>query len=308
MRRIAVLLALALLVPAAAAQELSVTPPTVEEGVQEAGDQFYGQFRVYTATDREMRYSLSARPGDRNAFRNVKQDELARFSEQDCSGCIQFLQEGGALDEQDRALSSAGAETDRWETVGFVVEVPEDADPGYHLIEVVPRPEIAGQGSVNVVSTAAVPIVFRVPGEAERSGKIIGVRAGSHYDGGQTVEATFYNDGTVTVRAGFRFVINRTDGQRRVGAGGERVAPGESATFSTRVDDDLVNDTFEVRAVADYGTGDASASAALSVAPVAQPAGTAPEPPAGPSPLLVALAALLLAGTSVATWRVVRYA
>lgn len=306
--RVLLLLAvLAAAAPFAAAQTLSVSPPTVEEGVQEPGSQFYGQFRVYTDSGQEMEYALSARPGSLDGFENVKPDALERFSAQDCSGCVRFLQGGGDLAERDRSLSTGGGETDRWATVGFVVQVPEDAEPGYHMIEAIPRPEVPGQGSVNVVSTAGVPVVFRVPGEATRSGKIIGLRAGDRYDGYQTVEATFYNNGTVTVRANFELVINRTDGTRRRGAGGRRVAPGESATFSARIDDDLLNETFGVRAVTDYGTGTAESSRRLPLAAVEQR--PAPEPGrAGPSPVALALAVLVLLASSLVTWRVIRYA
>lgn len=310
--RVALLcLLLAAFVPAAAAQsmDIAVSPPRLDAGELQPGDGVVEQFTVLTDADADISIALDTRTGSLRTFRRLRPDAADRFSAQDCSGCVEYLSGGGELPEQDEELSGGGQATDRWQTVKFFLDVPDDIEPGSHLLELTPQPTVPGRGAVSVASTARVQLLFTVPGEAVRSGKIIGLRAGDNVAGEQRIAGTYYNNGTVTTAADFSFTVETADGSRTVNAGGATVAPGETATFTASVDTGRVNDSFPVTASVDYGTGAATSAATLTVAaPSAPSAATGRPTAAGPSLAAVLLFLLFLAVSSIATWKGVRYA
>lgn len=307
-RRIVVLTALiAALVPAVAAQsmDIGVSPPTIDKGERQPGETFYGEFTVLTDADTDIDISLQTGTGSLRTFRRFKPDAAA-FSAQDCSDCVRYLTGGGTLTEREETLDGGGQETDRWQTAKFVVELPEDIEPGHHLLTLTPQPTATGQGAVSLTSTASVQLFFSVPGDAVRSGKIIGIRADRNVDGEQRVTGTFYNNGTVTVRTAATFTVPASEGEETVSAGTVTVAPGETATFSTGVDTDLVNGSFPVRLSVDHGTGRTTRANNVTVAAPSHPEPVRQEP--RPFPAAVILFLAFLAASSVITWKGVRYA
>lgn len=266
MRRLpAILLLATVLPPAAAAQEfnLGVTPPVLEAGWHDPGSTFYTDFRVFTTSDRPISVSMDARTGTLREFRQLRPASADRFSAQPCTSCVSPLSGGRLLTRRDRALTQR-RDINRWSDMPFLVQLPPDIEPGYHLLQVTPRPEMGGSAStVNVVSTASIPVIFRVPGQVERAGSILGIHAAGTRHGRHMVETTFHNTGTVTVHVSTTISVHTPRGNVTIDAGERRVAPGTTATFTGHLPVDAVRGR-TVYATADFGTGTTSAAAVIS--------------------------------------------
>lgn len=260
MRRVAlVLLGMVLLIPLAASANFGfgLTPNSVNGGINKPGTSFYESFYVFSSSEETLNVDVSVEGSDINDFRAVRGGKASNFSDQECNSCVEILRGEGTIDERDSAIGSGGRKTYKWSQVEFVVELPEDIEPGYHMVELVPRPSReGGQGSVSVVSTSSVPVTFRVPGKAIREGEILGMSSKKDKSGGQVITASFYNRGTVTIETDVRFEIIGKDGEKITRtAGTQRVPPEETEEFPVMVDSSEVGDEFEVRVVADYSTG-----------------------------------------------------
>lgn len=304
-RTTALILALVLLAAPAAAQfNFGVSPSSITLTNVQPGTANYSQFYLISSSDRDIEVSVERTDGDIGDIRRLKPGAVQNFSAQPCGDCIEFLQAGGRLTERDEALDPAGT-IRRWRQVRFFVSPPDDIEPGYHVIGLTPRPRGTGQaGSVGLVSTAAVPLVFRVPGEAVRSGRVIGMRTGERTPTGQDLVATFYNTGTVTMRVSARFIVPGTGGNTTHAAGSRLVAPGEEARFSARVDADRLNGSTPVTAAAAYGTGDAAMTRPVTAKQEVAVTGRT-EQRAQPLTRYILLGVFLVISTIV-TWRVVR--
>lgn len=289
-----------------------VTPAKAEEGVKNPGDRFFASFFVITEEDEEMAVTIRTEDGGIGEFQQLREEDVENFSEQRCEDCVDFLKAGGPLEEHEQ-----GGSVERLKAVEFFVNVPDDIEPGYHMLNVLPRPQRGGGGGgVGVLSSASFPVIFRVPGAAIRSGRILGTHAGKNVDGRQSIVSTFYNDGTVTVTAESKITVADGNGNRTLYAGADRIAPGEAHDFSASVDLNTVqlqNDTFDVYTTVDYRTGTAAYNTALEPrAPVtrASGSGAVTQKPSVTQPSLLYYIGLLLliSLTTLVTWKVVNHA
>jgi hypothetical protein len=298
---------------AAAAFNFGITPSKVDKGVQEPGEKFFVSFNVVSGQTEQLDVSLDTATADVTAFQQLNDRETAEnYSEQRCDGCIEFLKAGGQLREYTRDGS-----INQWKPVEFFVTVPDDVEPGYHMLAVTPQPTTAsGSGSVGVVSSATFPVIFRVPGKAVRSTRLLGLQTGKTTDDRQHIVATLYNDGTVTVTTRTAIRVPADDGPATLQAGTRRLAPGETAQVTGRIPTDQLtvqNGTFTANATVDYGTGmDRFTTRLQPREPVKQPSATGAVAEPGTEdqwslpPYL--LLAVILAMTTLTTWKVVQRA
>jgi len=299
------LLVLAFTLPAAAQSfNFGITPTQIDEGVKKPGDTFHVSFYTFSTSEDDM--TVDIKPGDPSIekFRSIKGSAVSNYSQQECEDCIRILQGGGTLDEREESLQSDAANTNRWREVEFLVTLPNNIEPGHHMIEIVPQPRRKNSdGSVNLVSTSSLPITFQVPGKAVRKGKIIGLRAGKHINGRQYMDATFYNSGTVTMDVTMEFDVQNGS---RINAGSQTIKPGRSADFKAAIDGTSIGENFSVTATADHTNGQATERTVLTTnepQTVETPTGKSQED--STIPYTTAIITVLL--TSLITWRVVRH-
>lgn len=268
MRKVAVaLMVLCLLVPLAVAADFGfgITPNLVDGGEHKPGTSFYDYFYVFSSSDSELSVDVSVQDPGIEDFRAVRGEKIVNFSEQECESCLEILQGEGTIEERDNPIGSGGRQTYKWSRVEFIVELPDDMEPGYHMFELVPRPDReGGGGSVNVVSASSVPVIFRVPGEVNREGEILGMSSRKDKGGYQVVTASFYNSGTVTIEANVKIEIEGKDGNTiTMNAGSQAVGPGETEEFPVSVEPSEIGDEFEATAIVDYTTGEDEKSSLL---------------------------------------------
>lgn len=295
---------------AAASFNFGITPSKAEKGVHERGERFFVSFFVVSGSSDSLDVAVDTDDAGVSAFQGIRPEDAANFSEEKCSGCVDFLKAGGALQDYEK-----GGSINQWKPVEFFVDVPEDAEPGYHMLNVHPRPvRSSGGGSVGVVSATSFPVIFRVPGKAIRSGKVLGVHTGRTFNDEQNIRTTFYNDGTVTIVARGRITVETTDGNVTLNAGRRRVAPGKTEGFTGRIDTEelaMHNGTFNAYATVNYATGKDTVATTLSprepVEPV-EPSGAVvqKEPSSSPAYTEYVLVILLLAGSTIVSWKVMQ--
>ncbi|MEM7825367.1 MAG: hypothetical protein QW412_00725, partial [Candidatus Aenigmatarchaeota archaeon] len=137
-------------------------------------------------------------------FFNIPQykDYIFNYSEEQVSSWIQTFSNPVELKPMGE-ITTYGGNIRGWREVNFLLNVPKNAEPGYHLVEIVPRPILPesslGQVGIGITSITPVVILFKVPGDAIRGGKILDITTGRYSTNGVEILIHFLNTGTVTV-------------------------------------------------------------------------------------------------------------
>lgn len=159
----------------------------------------------------------------------------------------------------------------------LTVEIPYDAEPGYHYGRIRLNPEIStddgGPGSLNLGETAP-SFRFRVPGDAERQVTVQDVRGFRTDDDQASVEVLLRNTGTVTTSAqNFEADILNSRGEsvETLTISGVKLAPGESEWTNARWTGENVDEgNYQLDGEVDYLTGQAYASGSFSLSDIVQ--------------------------------------
>jgi hypothetical protein len=138
-------------------------------------------------------------------FGNAKyKDYVFNYSEEPVSSWVQTFSNPVEL-KPTGELQTYGGSIRGWREVNFLLNVPKNAEPGYHLVEIIPKPSLPqtslGQVGVQIATVTPVFILFKIPGNAIRDGKILDITTGSYTGNGLQLLVHFLNTGTVTVSA-----------------------------------------------------------------------------------------------------------
>ncbi len=283
--------------------QFAVAPTHVDKGGQEPGTQFYGEFRVFASE--ETTIGINIERGSLETFRRFRPSSADRFSAATCTDCVELLKGEGTLEEQGETVTVGGSEFSRWKDVRFLLDVPEDMEPGYHLVEITPAPDVSGsRSSVSVVSASSFPVIFEVPGRAVRSGQVIGVRAEKARNDERKIVGTFHNNGTVSMEVKMRFDVESGNGTTVVGTGKRLVPPGESSEFAVFVPDEG-EENFAANVTADYATGAVTTRTSLTATERATPRQQVEQERVEP-PFSTIVLLFILAITTFGLWKVMR--
>ena len=185
-----------------AQSHIGVESTVVDMGTVERDSENIATFRLVTTTSEPFLVSLSKEPGYTDFFmRPGYRDILSNYSEEDVMGWVELGDNYAELETVEGGLVGAQKE------VSFVVNVPEDAEPGYHLFRIKPIPvfseETIGQIGTRVVSITSVNFLLNVEGDAVRDGVILDVLFKNFAGTKMFTNTYFQNTGTtsMTVRA-----------------------------------------------------------------------------------------------------------
>ncbi len=200
-----VVLALAFLLPSAYAQSVGISPARIDLGEVKKGSSVIGKFYIVTPNDADMLVSLRTLEGIPDVFNSAEYEGLIQnYSEEKCANWVEFPFNPVEL-KREQELKTAGGVIKGWREIKFILNVPQDAEPGYHVVRVNALPLVsaapAGAVSINVRTSVIIPIIFKVPGMAVRSGSILDISSGDYSDGKLGINVYFKNDGTVTMSA-----------------------------------------------------------------------------------------------------------
>ena len=183
---------------------VGVSPSVVDLGELEVGTTNLVKFYIVTISENPILVRLEAENGRLDFFDNNYVDSIFNFSEEDTASWVKFLSNPVELKQQNETLTTNYESIRGWREVNFLLEVPRNAEPGYHLIKVRPTPletsvtkEAVG---ANVIAITSINVILQVPGDAKREGVILD----STSDYGQNnleMNTFFKNIGTTTITA-----------------------------------------------------------------------------------------------------------
>lgn len=274
---ISLLLTFSLLLGLSKAISLGVAPGVMYVGELERGKEYAVDFYLLTNSDNDLLTSLSFMEGKKALFeKNVTGRYIFipnEASEEDISDWIKFLRSRMVVSSRESfpVRFPDGTIVNANEKATFVLDVPDDAEAGYHHFEVVLSPQMpSGTGmGVSTIGITRPVFIFKVPGNVERHGTIEGV-AGSRSEGRATVDVLFRNSGTVTVsaRVSSLDIYNETGYYMDTIKGGFVKVPPKS-TGILRVywfDKDMDKQkTIKVEATVDYITGQVTKEAMVTI-------------------------------------------
>ncbi|UCG95915.1 MAG: hypothetical protein JSV92_02640 [archaeon] len=188
---------------------LGAAPGVMQIGELEPGREYAVDFYLVTNSRNDLVTSLDFIESRRSMFdHNVTGRYTfipAEASEEDMSEWLSFLREKVVVSNRESfsVRFPDGSIVNANEKVTIIMDVPPDAEPGYHTYEVVLKPKLSSGGSGTGVSTIGITrpfFIFKIPGVAKREGVIEGV-AGSRNGDRAAVDVLFRNSGTVTMSA-----------------------------------------------------------------------------------------------------------
>jgi hypothetical protein len=197
-----------LLIHEAYGLSIGCSPGVIEIGDVERGKSYVGEFYVLSDTKRNLIVELSSFRPERSFFVPYSRSyefEEEEASEEDASSWLTFIENPVIIKPHTQEYLFNGVRIRGNKRVTFLLKIPEDAEPGYHLIGISPSPRTMTTGMGFTVSAVAVvnPFVsFRVEGEAIRSGKIVyfdSPRVSEEYE---RIDVYVANNGTVTMSIG----------------------------------------------------------------------------------------------------------
>ncbi len=188
---------------------LGAAPGVMDIGELERGKEYSIDFYLLTNSDRDLLTTLSFLEGKRSMFeKNVTGRYTlipAEISEESMSDWIRFMRSKMVVSNK-RSFPVRfpdGTVVNANERATFILNVPQDAEPGYHTFEVVLSPSLPKTGTgmgISMIGVTRPVFIFKIPGIAERKGTIEGI-AGSRLGSKAVIDVLFRNSGTVTISA-----------------------------------------------------------------------------------------------------------
>jgi len=257
---------------------VGVSPPIIDIGERGVGSSEVIKFFIVTPSDEELLVKLESMKGSIDFFSQSKyKDLIFNFSEQDCSNYIDFLNNPVKLEPQNETLATEAGTIKGWREIGSILEIPEDSEPGYHTITIRPVPYVPPGYNigVNIVALTTVTVLFKIPGDAIREGKILDILTGSHRDGLQEIDILFHNSGTTTISARASSIeVYDKNGEliNTLTSGSDHLKPGETKPLKAYLPTKGLDlGYYDVYADVDYTTGKDSKQSTIELKAVEEP-------------------------------------
>jgi hypothetical protein len=255
-----------------AAMEFSigVSPPVIELGDIDTGSTKIVNFYVVTPSSEPILIYLEPERGNLDFFHKDKYKDLVlNHSEEDVVPWIEILSNPVELKPVEGNI--AMGDIKGWKEVNFLINVPKDAESGYHTVKINPIPstpsENLGQAGSRVVAVTSVTILFNVPGDAERNGIILDVNTGNQVGNQLEINTYFQNTGTTTISAiAFNNIYLNGSSIENITSQKEFIKPGETKVLMSLLPlDKLAYGDYDITTTVDYTTGFASKNSTTTI-------------------------------------------
>ncbi|MEM3393688.1 MAG: hypothetical protein QXY79_01410 [Candidatus Methanomethylicia archaeon] len=262
------------LIPSVLAAEFTVgvSPPIVDLGEIEAGSTNLVKFFLVTPSAEPLLVYIEAENGNLDFFSRDQYNQLIfNYSEEEVASWAEFLSNPIELKPSNETLKTKGGEIRGWKEISFLLNIPKQAEPGYHLLKIKPSPyvpsEALGQAGARVVAITSVTILFKLPGESKREGIILDVTPEKYSGGRLGINTYFKNTGTVTISArSLQSIFRNGELIENTISPTQLVKPGEIAVLKTFLPSDKVSSgEFLVVTTVSYTTGSTSKNSTLVV-------------------------------------------
>ena len=249
---------------------VGVSPGSIDLGEVEKGSTKLVKFYIITPSEETLLVELEP---ERVLEASLINDNS---SEEDPTNWVKIINNPVELEPSGDTLETTAGLIRGSREVSFLIEVPEDAEPGRHLLNIKPVPmttsETIGTVGSRVVAITSIKILLNVTGSAVRKGVVLDVETGK-YDGDRMeVNTYFQNTGTVTVSANGVQKVYDSEGNlvREIKLPKQFVEPKEIKVFrGTLPTDEMESEDYDVYTVINYNTGEAEKASVISIAPTA---------------------------------------
>lgn len=185
---------------------VGVSPGIINLGDLETDTAEVVTFFIITPSEESLLVELEPVRGSLDFFNRASyKDLIFNFSEEDVTMWVNLINNPVELKPSNETLQIGSGIIKGQREISFVLEIPKDADSGYHLLSVnpIPRtpPGVIGGVGTRVVAITAVNVLFNVVGDAIREGKILDVEKSEYKGDRLELKTYFQNTGTTTVSA-----------------------------------------------------------------------------------------------------------
>lgn len=156
--------------------------------------------------------------------------------------------------------------------VSYILNVPGNAEPGYHRVQVLPDLEKSSGNTIGTQGISVHNIVFQVPGRAVRDGEILGFYGQRKTAQTEVVKTVVQNTGSVTAtfRVNTRVLLENRSVD--LGGTGKTLSPGEIGVFRRSWDlDGRESGRYNVSSDVSWSTGDTMETGSISVSSEPEP-------------------------------------
>ncbi len=216
---------------------IGVSPSVIDLGRISRGSSRMVAFNVLTPSNSTILVNLESSEGMPEFFSLTnRKNYLLNYSEENPSSWVQPFSNPIELKPgAEEIIKGIRA----WREVNFLLNIPENAEPGYHLIKITPRPYLPttslGQIGVQIATVTPVMLIFNVEGNAIREGKILDITVRTSGTNAE-IQVHFLNTGTVTIsaRASKIEVYDKNHTLiATLSSGTKKVKPGEKVILSS---------------------------------------------------------------------------
>ncbi|MEM7825062.1 MAG: hypothetical protein QXO27_03775, partial [Candidatus Aenigmatarchaeota archaeon] len=251
---------------------VGVSPPIIDLGEIGRDSTKIVKFHIVTPSTDPLLVYLEPERGSIDFFRSENYKEIIlNYSEEDVSSWAEFLSNPIELKPVNETLKTKAGEIKGWKEISFLLNIPKDAEPGYHMLKIKPFPsvpsEIIGEAGARVVAITSVTVLFNVSGDARREGIILDVTSGNYIGNRLEINTYFQNVGTTTISARtFQNVYNHGESIANLTSQLEFIKPGEVKVFKTFLPTDKISSNdYDVFTTVDYTTNSTSKISILTI-------------------------------------------
>jgi hypothetical protein len=246
---------------------VGVSPPVLDMGEINRGETKIGKFNVITSSQDTLIVRLEATRGKADFFTpNNYWQYLSNYSEEDTKTWISFLSNPVELE----TTNIPGTSIKSAREVSFILSVPEDAESGYHTAYIMLDPKSAKQSTkpISIRTVFPLTILFKVPGEALRDGKIYETTFSGMSQDATYFNTLFQNTGTVTmlITSGEIRVYDPYDNQVAIASlPSTYVKPGETKNIRSLANTALKPGEYKLQAIVYFSSGYAEKKSTINV-------------------------------------------
>lgn len=287
---------------------VGVSPRIVEVGNMEKGESRIVKFHIVTVSSDPLLVSLGPVKGSLDFFPESSYSSLvSNFSEEETTGWLNFFKNPVELIPKGNA-SGAGV-IKASEEISVLLSVPDNAEPGYHLVSVKPTPYVpegsAGAVGAMIVAITSVNFIFNVEGNAKREGFILDVVNSDYSSGVIKLKTYFMNTGTdtISVTAYHKLYDKNWTSLADGSSTKEYVKPQETKIFEAPIMADLPFGEYNVVTTVDYTTGTLQMNSTISLERPITPAAVAQKPEHISSLWILIILIIIILSVAIYRWK-----
>ncbi len=254
---------------AALSQSVGVSPVRINLGEVERGSIKLVNFYVISPSEETLLVKLEP---ERSNLDSVGRYFVTNLSEEDVTSWIKLINNPVELRPVNKTLKTIGGLIRGQREISFLIEIPNNSEPGYHAIDIKPvpleSPEITAPVGGRVIAVVSVKVLFDIIGNALRRGIILDTETGNYIGDRLEINNYFQNTGTVTISASGTQKIYDKEGNLKevLLLAKQYVKPKEIKVFkgllpTTR----LPLEDYDVYTVIDYTSGKAEKSSTITL-------------------------------------------